>query len=142
MLEFKRATAEGLMRAAIFLYNKCRAAVNKSNTDRARVKYKRPRKDGAKSRTVYANMHNAYKGQPPRKRTGFGQSCIAWESNGSLQDPRVRVGVTKAGAYMIYLELGTKRIKARPWLRVMLKRYEKEIGRLAMSGFRDRKRGK
>jgi hypothetical protein len=85
---------------------------------------------------MYENMHNAYAGTPPFKRTGAGQSYIAWEFNGSVIQPCARVGVMKNGMYMIFLELGTSKIKARPWLKAMLRRYQPQLARLAMSGFK------
>ncbi len=53
-------------------------------------------------------------GEPPRKRTGWLQQHVVREyDEGTLT---ARVGVTKNAAYGLYLELGTKRMAARPWL--------------------------
>jgi hypothetical protein len=133
----KKGTAQGMMRAAQFLHEKCRAAVNKSNTHRETKKFspkQQAARRGQKTGVVYENMHNAYAGQPPFKRTGTGQANIVWEFNGSMVDPRCRVGVRKNGLYMIYLELGTRKIAARPWLIAMLKRYKSQIARLILTG--------
>jgi hypothetical protein len=141
--EFKahihRATAEGLQRAGVFLHGKCVQAVNKSNTHRHVAKFtasQRAKRGGQKTGTVYENMHNAFAGQPPFKRSGFGQQNVAYEYNGDPNHPVVRVGARKNAAYMIFLEVGTRRILARPWLLAMLKKYRAEIGRLACSGGR------
>lgn len=133
--QLRRATAAGLQRAAVYYHSHCRHAVNVSNTDRHVVRY-RDASGRRRSRTVYENMHNLHAGKPPRKRTGFGQSQILWEYNGNPHDPAVRVGVTKAGIYMIYLELGTRRIMARPWLVATLMQHLRAIGLLAATGGR------
>ncbi len=50
-------------------------------------------------------------GEPPRKQTGRGRASVAWEIVGLV----ARVGSNVP--YMRFLELGTYRIRARPWLR-------------------------
>jgi hypothetical protein len=133
----RRATAEGLQQAGVFLYSQCMRAVNKSNPFKFVPKStKKPgaRRGGQKKGPVYLNMHNAFAGQPPFKRTGDGQANIVYEYNDNEKDPRVRVGVSKDGIYMVYLELGTRRILARPWLLEMLNKHSKTIGRLCCTG--------
>ena len=125
--ELLRATAEGLNAASIRFRDLCQQAVNKSNTHVKKSKRTR--------RIYYLNMHNAFAGQPPFLRTGHGRDQIIWESNSDPKDPRTRVGVTKNGIYMIYLELGTRRIRPRPWLLETLKKHAKMLGRLATMHF-------
>ena len=136
-VHIRKATAEGLQRAGVYLYTRCASAVNKSNTHRHTAKFtagQSAKRGGQKTGVVYENMHNAYAGQPPFKRTGAGQSNVVYEYNGNENDPRVRVGIRKNAIYMLYLELGTRRILARPWLMAMLKKHAKTLGRLCCMG--------
>lgn len=89
----RRATSNGLRRTAVVFHSDCRRAVNLSN-QRGRAP--------------------STEGQPPRKRTGFGQQNIVWEHNDNAKQPAVRVGVTKNARYMFALELGTKPHIIRP----------------------------
>jgi hypothetical protein len=125
--------ARGLQRAGVYLHTQCVRAVNRSNTNRHKVKFTAKQsagRGGQKTGTIYDNMHNLTAGAPPLKRTGFGQSQIVYEFNDNLADPRVRIGVGKAGLYMIFLELGTRRIKARPWLLAMLDKHRATMEKL------------
>lgn len=56
-------------------------------------------------------------GEPPHKQTGRLQSSVAWELDRSKMVVRVGTNVE----YGRYLELGTRHIIARPWLRRMLR---------------------
>jgi len=71
-------------------------------------------------------------GEPPRKRTGFGQRGIVREFDGLT----ARVGVTANAIYMYYLELGTSRIAKRPWIISTLKKHRTLIGKLMATGGR------
>lgn len=64
-------------------------------------------------------------GDPPRKRTGNLQRNIVMETDDTSRS--VAVGVKKNAIYGLFLELGTRFIAARPWMRPTLKRM---IGRL------------
>lgn len=55
-------------------------------------------------------------GDPPYKQTGHLRRSVAWEVNAS--DRLVRIGTNLK--YGLYLELGTRKMAARPWLRRML----------------------
>ena len=135
--EFKRqlrnATAMGLKRAVVFYHARCRQAVNVPNTGTRR---KRQRSTaGGKKGSQYTTYDNPSKpGEPPRKRTSYGQSQICWEYNDNKRDPAVRVGVKKAGLYMAFLELGTDKTAARPWLLATLNKYWNVIAKLAATG--------
>ena len=139
--EFRRqlmqATAKGLQRAGVFLQSQCKVAVSKANPTKHRVKLTASQsaaRGGQKSATVFSNMHNAYAGQPPFARTGMGRSSIVYEYNDNPLQPAVRVGVRANGLYMAYLELGTSKIKARPWLIAMLYKHRDMLARLACTG--------
>lgn len=120
--QLANATQQGLIRAAVYYWTRCKTAVSVPNSG----------VPGPSGRTVYPDPSKP--GEPPRLRTGFGRDNIVWESNDSQSDPRVRVGSTKNGIYMIYLELGTRRIAPRPWLVATLLKFKQAIGQLAVTG--------
>lgn len=131
--QLRKATATGLIRAAIFLHARCRAAVSIPNTGTTR---KRTRSTaGGEKGSQYTTYDNPSKpGEPPHKRTGFGQSSIVWEYNDNKRNPIVRVGVTAKAIYMAFLELGTATVAARPWLLATLKKHWRTIAKLAATG--------
>lgn len=126
------ATADGIKRATVFLHGRTRQTVGVPNTG-VRVPVQRRTPGGNRSsRTIYPSPSKP--GEPPRKRTGWGQRHIVWEF-----DPQAiagRVGIAKAALYMLYLELGTRHVARRPWLVATLKRNLKMIALLATSGGR------
>jgi HK97 gp10 family phage protein len=63
-----------------------------------------------RSRTTYTPSSP---GESPALRTGFGRSAITWWM---VDDLHARVGVRRNGLYMIFLEIGTRHIRRRPWL--------------------------
>jgi len=83
-----------------------------------------------KSVTIYP--YPSKPGEAPRKRTGWGQRHIVWEFDAT----RIagRVGVSAAAIYMLFLELGTRIVKRRPWLVVTLMKNLRMIGQLACTG--------
>lgn len=135
--KLSRATSSGLKRAAVFLHTKHRQEVSRPNQHRHRAQFtsrQRAARGGQKTGVVYENMHNRYAGRPPFLRTGTGRGEIVWEHNGSDRRPAVRIGVTKKGLYMAFLDLGTRRIRPRPWLRATLDKYRSQVARLAATG--------
>lgn len=128
--KLEAATTEGLMRAGQFYHTKCVMAVSKPNTGRS-VKVKRQTPGGNKrTRTVYPNPSKP--GESPRLRTGFGRKNIV--VNHDKRGRWTRVGVSKNGIYMFYLEVGTRRIARRPWLLKTLMENQEMIGKLAATG--------
>lgn len=94
-------------------------------------------KDGKvrKVRSVTIYPYPSQPGEPPRKRTGWGQRHVVWEFvNDPSRGPSGRVGIAKNAMYMLYLELGTRRVKRRPWLVATLRKYLQSIGLLAATG--------
>jgi hypothetical protein len=132
--QLARATADGLKRAAAFLTAQCKIAVSKANPHHHVAQLKPHQRRGQKKAKVWENMHNRYAGQPPFARTGHGRSNIVWEFNDDPLMPAVRVGVRKNGIYMAYLELGTGRVRSRPWLLVTFEKHRPTIVRLILSG--------
>lgn len=129
----RRATAVGLQRAGAFFHRQCVQAVSRS----ARPKYRKRRRDtvaGKKGSRYTVWMAPSKPGEAPHVRTGHGRSSIIYEYNGSSTNPRVRVGVLANAIYMAYLELGTRRIRPRPWLSAMLRKHAATLGRLACTG--------
>lgn len=131
--QLRNATAVGLKRAAVYFHARVRAAVNRPNTG-TRRKRKRTTVAGKKGSGYTTYDRPSLPGEAPKKRTGHGQSQIVWEFNGDTRDPACRVGVKENGLYMAYLELGTRRIRPRPWLSAMLAQHRAMLGRLAATG--------
>lgn len=125
--------AAGLKRAGAFYHAKCRQAVSQVNTGTRRTR-QRATAAGRRGSQYTTYDRSSRPGEPPRLRTGTGRGEIIWEYNGNDRKPAVRVGVTKKGIYMAYLDLGTRRIAPRPWLRATLDRHRAVIARLAATG--------
>jgi len=126
----KRLTEKGLKRGTVFYHAQCRRAVSRSNTG-VSVPIQRRSKGGNKtSRTIYPDPSKP--GEPPKVRSGHGKANIIFGF--SATELKSRVGVKKNNLYMIYLDLGTRSIKRRPWLTATLKKFAKQIGRLLASG--------
>lgn len=83
-----------------------------------------------KSHTVYPNPSRP--GEPPHKRTGFLQRNVKEEFD--APNLTARVGVTVNARYGLFLELGTKRMAARPWLLATLRNCWGQLTALARSG--------
>ena len=132
--ELRQATAEGLQRAGVYLHRQCVQAVSKSAGPKS-FKRKRNTVAGKKGSRYTKFMRPSKPGESPHARTGHGRSSIVFEFNGSQVDPRVRVGVRKNAIYMAYLELGTRRVRPRPWLKSMLDRHRATLVRLALAKF-------
>jgi hypothetical protein len=102
----KGATAEGLIRAGLYLHNRCRLAVNKSNPRNSETgQYDDPSSPGS----------------PPKSRTGFGRDNVVFEFNDDTERPAVRVGVRQNAIYMYFLEIGVSPFVIKPsgdWLRI------------------------
>lgn len=131
--QLRNATSTGLKAAAVFYWAEARKAVGVANTGTRRKR--RSKTAGGGKGSQYTTYDNPSKpGEPPRLRTGFGQSHIRHEYNGNKKDPAVRIGVTKKGLYMFFLEVGTRTIRPRPWLMATLKKHWRQIGRLAAIG--------
>jgi len=84
-----------------------------------RVRRRRTRTTSAGPKgSQYTEFVSSLPGASPALRTGFGRSNVSFEiRSGGLEG---RVGVNRDGRYMAYLELGTRRIAARPWLKPAL----------------------
>lgn len=114
----------GLQRAVAFLHAKLLEELNTPNTG-TRVKYRKGGK--RRSRTVYRDPSRP--GEPPRKRTGWLQRNVLYELDKAAL--RARVGVSSSAIYGMFLDLGTVRMQARPWLAVTVKKYAAQMRALA-----------
>jgi hypothetical protein len=90
----KEAAWEGIQRATEFLHAALQRELNVSNPR----PYKTPSQPG----------------EPPCKRTGFGQRNVLRQYD--KENMTARVGVASNAIYMLFLEVGTRFIRPRPWL--------------------------
>jgi transposase InsO family protein len=116
----QNATAEGLSQAVDYYHSRLLLAVNKQNSA--------GRSQGSGRR----HANSSKPGEPPRRRTGKGQRNIVKEINSKAVV--ARVGITKRGIHMLYLEQGTTRVAQRPWLVATLMKHKRTIGRLFAIG--------
>lgn len=79
-------------------------------------------KRGMKGRNVYGAFPSR-PGQPPRKQTGTLQRSVTYEVNPTTMTARVGTNIK----YGRYLEFGTRKMAARPWLRRSLDEMRGEI---------------
>lgn len=139
----RRATSVGLKRAAIFYRTKAREAVS---IWAGPVRRERVRTGPAGSRSIHWT-NPSKPGEAPHLRTGTGRANIIWEHNGNEKNPAVRIGSTKAGMHLIWLELDIKhtdgqpeaspsksKIGSRPWLLATLRKHWDQISMLAVTG--------
>lgn len=98
---------KSVQKAVVFLWEKVQEALDVPNTG---VRVKRLFRRG--SYTVYPDPSKP--GEPPRKRTGYGQRNVLYSLD--QREGTGRVGVSANAEYMAYLEVGTRRVAARPWL--------------------------
>ena len=129
--KLEKVTVDGIARATVFYHSRCRLIVNVSNPlVKLYVKIESPSNPGKFYWTRRPTPSQP--GEAPRKQTGWGQQHILMEINRRRRWGRVGVG--KNAIYMLYLELGTRRIKRRPWLVKTLMDNIKMIGLLAATG--------
>lgn len=112
MATIRAASWDGVRRAVVFYFTQLQQALNVSNPR----PYKTPSRPG----------------EPPRKRTGFLQRAIAYELDEAKGE--ARVGVKANAKYAGFLELGTSRMAARPFLLATLEKFLPQIKALAQTG--------
>lgn len=105
----RTAAWEGIVRATEFLNAQILRELNVSNPR----PYKTPSRPG----------------EPPRKRTGFGQANVLREYD--REQLRSRTGVARNAMYMLFLELGTRHTDPRPWLWATVQKNMRQIEALA-----------
>ncbi|MDO8598439.1 MAG: hypothetical protein Q7R45_17655 [Sulfuricaulis sp.] len=92
----EKAGWEGILRATVYFWQTVQQVLNVNNPP----PYKTP----------------SAPGEPPRKRTGFGQSNVIYETDRAGM--RTRVGVLSNAKYLATLEL----FRNRPWLMATLRK--------------------
>jgi hypothetical protein len=110
--EIKAASWERIVRVVVFFHTEVLAVLNKSNP--------RP------------YVTPSLPGEPPRKRTGWLQRNVRYELAKGKQVGRI--GITPNAKYGLYLEIGTKRMKPRPWLLATLTRLLPQLRAMAEKG--------
>ncbi len=115
-----RSEASGRIRAAcVYLSSAVKADITQPGTLRYHPRTKKG-KPSKSQRTIY-NFTHSRPGNPPYKQTGHLRRSIAWEASGL----RGRVGSNLK--YARYLELGTRTMAARPFLRAALAKHRATI---------------
>ena len=117
------AAWEGVQRATEFFHRQLMFALNTPAVKTSRTRT-RNTAGGPKGSTYTVYVPSA-PGELPRKRTGFLQSSVQREYDESTLT--ARVGVTINAIYGLFLELGTKKMAARPWLLATLNKYLDQI---------------
>lgn len=120
-----------LLRSAVLCHTRAVVLLSKP-ASRTTVRRTRTT-SGGKAGSTYTRYTPSQPGQPPALRTGFGKSSVTWWE---YKDNAVRVGVRRNGLYMAMLELGTRTIRARPWLSVALRDTTPAIRVLIQSAMR------
>ncbi|GAB4133041.1 MAG: hypothetical protein Kow0040_14780 [Thermogutta sp.] len=129
----EKKLGNAVKQAAVLLQNRARIL---ANTPARRIRAKRTRDtSGGKRGSQYTLFIPSAPGRPPALRTGFGRRNITMEFH--PKQLIARVGVRTNAAYMAYLELGTRKIKARPWLRPAMEQTREAIDLLIQGAIGD-----
>ncbi|MBC7350850.1 MAG: hypothetical protein H5U08_00680 [Thermogutta sp.] len=118
--QLKKAAWQMVVTATNIVRNRAIVLVSKPAKRIRRVRTRSTSK--GKKGSQYTEYAGSNPGQPPQVRTGHGRKNVAIEEHQAQL--MTRLGVRKSAAYMAYLELGTSRIAARPWLVRALKETE------------------
>lgn len=119
--DFAREYRKNVSAAAIYLNNQIKADISQPGTAEFEQKTK---KGKARKKRIY-NFTHSRPGNPPFKQKGRLRASMAWEIVGSALAPIGRVGTNyKVGKY---LELGTRKMAARPFLRRNLKLHQSQL---------------
>lgn len=102
----REALLRGLRRATLHLWTQLQHTLNVPNTG-VRVRLK-------SGRRVTRYPDPSKPGEPPRKRTGWLQRNVVYRID--EKNLTSLVGINENAPYGLYLELGTTRMEARPWL--------------------------
>lgn len=119
---YRRAFAGEMVKrvkaASIYLSSQVKSEISQPGTLRYHPLSKKTGLALKSQKTIY-NFTHSRPGNPPYKQTGALRASIAWEVDPGRIVGRVGSGI-KRPAYPLYLELGTRRMKARPYLRPAL----------------------
>lgn len=115
--DLQKQLGDNLERAAIHLTNKVKEALNRSQP--------RSRSVGEKG-VWYKGEDPSQPGESPKKITGYLQRSIAHDMSADRQQAFVGSNLPAA----LYLELGTSKMQARPFLRSTLDREADAIAKI------------
>lgn len=123
---------DGIRRATVFFWNTLQTSVLNIPNPGERRRRKRNTRAGAKGSSYTTYPHSSRPGEPPRKRTGFLAGNVVYE----LDQAKLasRVGVLRNAIYGAYLELGTRKMRPRPWLFATLRKILPQLKAIAESG--------
>lgn len=115
--EVEMTTWEGIQRAAVHLHTRLLEVLNVS-AQPYRATHPTRRTPSGRRASITRYRSPSQPGEPPRKRTGWLQRHVRYQPIRSQQV--VRIGVAINARYGLYLEYGTRRMAARPWLRTTI----------------------
>lgn len=101
----KAKTTERLRRATLFLWEEVVKALNVGNPA--------------------PHLNPSLPGRPPRKRTGILQRNVLYEIDEA--QGQAKVGITPMAFYGVFLEYGTKKMQARPFMLATLEKNEDRL---------------
>ena len=118
--ELREEYRKNITAAAIYLVGVIKADISQSGTLRYSAK-----PGGKYKKTVY-NFTHSVPGNPPYMQTGLLRSSIAWEFvKGPSNTELARVGTLLK--YGLYLEKGTRKMAARPYIEVNLRKHASTV---------------
>lgn len=121
MSEIRARLSRNLEAAAIYVKEKVKLAVNRSQPYERIV---------GENGVYYRGLDPSLPGEPPKKITGFLQRSIAHKMSGDKQHAFVGTGID----YGLYLEIGTVKMEARPFLRPTIDGNQDVIHRIITTG--------
>lgn len=113
----------------IFLQGEARTLISKSSH---KVVWETGPRGGRKRREI-KGANRSKPGEPPHKDTGFLRSSVAWRTE--IGDDALRVVVGTSVNYGYWLEMGTTKMAARPWLRPTLDNNRERVRSLMAEGY-------
>ena len=125
----QESSFNAIARAAKYLQVQLRLVLNGANP-LVRVKLKGGPNKGRRIGR-YLPQNSSKPGEPPRKRTGFLQKSVEVELD--KERMTARVGIGENAIYGLFLELGTVRMRPRPWLKVTVTKLLPELKALLAS---------
>lgn len=118
--ELRKEYRKRIAASAIYLVNVIKADISQSGTLVYSVK------PGGKLKRTVRNFTHSRAGNPPYMQTGLLRSSISWEYvPGPINTELARVGT--ALKYGLYLEKGTRKMAARPYIEVNVRKHAATI---------------